>query len=380
MLTEAEIQLAKLIAMPTISDDTAANDMALDYIEKYVARRGMFCRRDRFDGHGTLLASSRKERLLTPKVLLAAHVDVMPGSQSLFALRKKDGLLLGRGVYDMKFSIAGYLQIIDELSSKNKLADYDLGLLITTDEEYGGRDGINGTDKLIKAGLKPEICILPDSTAPGWEVQKVAKGYWRFDVVAKGRTAHGSRPWEGDSATIKLIQGLHKIQDAFKNHGPLTDTLNIGKINGGEAYNIIPHYVTAGVEIRLASEDGYHRTRALVEQICQEHDLTYQDRAFSLPNHTDILHPHIQSYSDSVEKITGKRPVGFVSCGQSDQPYFAAIGTTCIVTCPEGGKHHSEEEWISHKSFLHFMPILHDYLEKTAKNPIKVVDREVTLV
>lgn len=378
MPTEAEIQLAKLIAMPTISDDIAANDKALDYIEKYVSKRGMFCRRDRFDGHGTLLASSRKDTLLTPKVLLAAHVDVMPGSQSLFTLRKKDGLLLGRGVYDMKFSIAGYLQIIDELSST--LADYDLGLLITTDEEYGSRDGINGTDKIIKAGLKPEICILPDSTAPGWEVQKVAKGYWRFDLVAKGRTAHGSRPWEGDSATIKLIQGLHKIQDAFKNHGPLTDTLNIGKINGGEAYNIIPHYVTAGVEIRLASEDGYHRSRALVDQICQEHDLTYQDRAFSLPNHTDIQHPHIQSYSDSVEKITGKRPTGFVSCGQSDLPYFAAIGTTCIVTCPDGGKHHSEEEWISHESFLNFIPILHDYLEKTAKNSVKVVDREVALV
>jgi succinyl-diaminopimelate desuccinylase len=202
--TEAEKQLATLVAMPTISDDIIANDMAMDYIQAYVAERGVYCKRYRFKGHSALLASTQPNNLLTPKVLLSGHTDVVTGDEGLFTLTAKGDKLFGRGVYDMKFALAGYLQIIDEL--KDNLSSYDLGLMITSDEEISSVS----VHELVKKGLKPQVCIMPDSTAPGWDIETVAKGFWRFDLIAEGRTAHGARPWEGESASLKTCPARTK--------------------------------------------------------------------------------------------------------------------------------------------------------------------------
>ena len=365
MKTEAEKQLAKLVSMPTISDDITANDMALDYIEGYITERGMHCQRHRYDGHGSLTASTRLTNAKTPTVLLAAHVDVMGGSEQMFTLRTVGDKLIGRGVYDMKFAIAGYLQLVNEL--KGRLHDYDFGIMITTDEEYGGRDNINSTPHLLKAGYRPKVCVVPDSTAPGWNIEKIAKGAWRFDLIAKGRTAHGSRPWEGESASFKLIHALHELKAMFANHGPATDTLNIGVIHGGETYNQIPSLMTASLEIRLVDETSYDRNVALIQALCKKHDIGYKDRIATLPLNTDLSDPVVYSFMQSIEAVTGNIPDGVISYGLSDAKYFSKAAVPCILSCPEGGGHHSENEWISRKSFLQFVPILKDYLGKTAR-------------
>lgn len=362
--TEAELLLAKLVSMPTISDDIIANDMALDFVEDYLKRRGMHCRRDRFDGHGTLLASTRKDNQLTPKVLLATHVDVMAASDEMFVLRKEGDKLIGRGVYDMKFSLAGYMQLVDDL--QGQLEKYDFCIMVTSDEEYGSVKGINGTRHLIEQGCKPEVCILPDSTAPGWNIETIAKGFWRFDLIAEGKSAHGSRPWEGESASFKLIHALHDVKTYFAEHGPATDTLNIGTIHGGETYNKIPSLMVAGVEIRLMHDESYDKIQAFLKELCAVHGITYKKQIMELPMRTDITSPLVKQYLDSVEEVTGKRPQPHTSFAASDGPYFNAIKVPCIISCPEGGMHHSEEEWISRESFLKFVPILHNYLNSVA--------------
>lgn len=378
METEAERQLAALVAMPTVTDDTDANDKALDYIEHYLQKRGMYTRRDRFDGHGTLLAATLPGRMLTPKVLLTAHVDVMAGSKRLFTLRQEGDKLLGRGVFDMKFSIAGYLQVIDEL--QHDLASYDLGVMITTDEELGGRDDVNGAHRLVELELRPEVCIMPDSTAPRWEVEVLAKGYWRFDLVAKGRTAHGSRPWEGDSASLKLVAALHELRGEFANHSVETDSLNIGVIHGGVTFNQVPDLMTASIEIRYVSHKNLKKIQLMVQNLCKKHGLEVRERILGPLVTTDLTHPLVAAYLDSVASVTGQRPTGFISCAASDAPYFFEKGINCIISCCDGGKHHSEDEWISRSSFIQFVPILRDYLEKTAKIPVKQVDRAAVLV
>src|SRR6266545_261535 len=267
METEAEKQLATLVSMPTMSDDIVANDMALDYIEQYFISCGLHCERNRFDGHGTLLASSRPDNAQNPTVLLAGHVDVMTGSDTLFKLRKKGDKLLGRGVYDMKFATAGYMQLASEL--RGQLDAYDFAILITTDEEYGNRDNINGTRQLLERGLRPSVCILPDSTAPGWEVERMAKASWRFDLIAKGISAHGSRPWEGESASFKLLHALQEIKAHFEGHGPETNTLNIAVIHGGETYNLIPDHMTAALEIRVINDEAYTVLLKIILDICK---------------------------------------------------------------------------------------------------------------
>lgn len=361
MKTEAEQQLATLVAMPTITDDFIANDMALDYVESYLSTRGMHCKRDRFKGHGTLLASTLSDNLLTPTVLLTAHCDVVTGGEELFALRRAGDKLLGRGVYDMKFSIAGYLQLVDEL--RGSLDNYDFGIMITSDEETGS-DGARG---LVGAGLRPKVCIMPDSTASGWDIETVAKGIWRFELIAKGRSAHGARPWEGESASLKLIHALYDLKTHFEGHNVNSDSLNVGMINGGHEYNVVPAEMVAAVEIRYLSKENLKQQRDMVKKLCAKHDVGIKQGALSSPVITDLDHPLVDSYVQSVKAVTGRQPQGIVSCAGSDAAPFYDRGINCILSCPVGGKHHTEDEWISRESFSQFVPILREYLEKTCR-------------
>lgn len=367
VMSKAIEYLSQLVSMSTITDDAPANELALDYMQHFVAKRGMHCQRYVFDGHGALLASTRPNNALCPTIILAGHTDVVVGNDNLFHLREEKDRLLGRGVYDMKFALAGYLQLIDEL--KDNLADYDFALMITTDEEYGGRDDINGTMRLVEQGCRPQACILPDAAAPGWNIEQLAKGFWRFDLVAKGKTAHGSRPWEGESASFKLIAALHEIKEAFRDHGPLTDTLNIGVIQGGETYNLIPNNMKAAVEVRFISHESQAELLNLIAAICQRHDISYHERVTGPAVTTDTSHPLVRLYADSVAQVTGRRPEAITSYAGTDSSYFAAVDVPCIVSCPQGGKHHSDEEWIDRESFLQFVPILREFLHRSAYQP-----------
>lgn len=359
--------LAKLVAIPTITDDIVANDMALDFIEHYLAERGMRTERFQLNGHGALVAASRPNNAKTPIVTLAAHTDVVGGSAQVFTLQKREGKLFGRGVYDMKGAIAAYLQTVDDLHRAGALAEYDFTIMITCDEEVN-KPGESSVGRLIAAGYRPQVAILPDSTAPGWQIEKIAKGWWRFDVIANGKSVHGSRPWEGESASFKLIQALHELKEHFKDQGPLTDSLNIGGIHGDGLYNQVPNRMLAKVEIRLVDDDSYDKNRALVEAICEKYDVIYSTFILIKPLRPILDHPLVEAYLDTVEGVVGTRPRPYISLGGSDGPYFTAAGIPCIISCPEGGKHHSDEEWVDRDSLAQFLPILRKYLNTVAKD------------
>jgi len=367
METEAEKQLAKLISIPTISTDIDTNDEALDYIETYLAKRGMSVRRERCKGHGIITAAVHPDDFLTPTVLLAAHVDVSPARKEQFTLRLVGDKYYGRGVFDMKFSIAGYMQLVDDLYRAGTLSDYDFAVMITADEEIGG----HSSDYMINSGVRPGVCVLPDSTAPDWRIETVAKGFWRFDLTAPGRLGHGAKPWEGDSASFRLIEALHELKKHFVEHGPTTDTLNISNIRGGHTYNVIPDEMTAMVEIRYLNKKTLAKQQAVVKKLCVKHGLRFEEFILCSAVATDLEHPLVNSYLDTVEKIVGRRPAEHMSFAATDAPYFFDQGIDCIISCCDGGGHHGEEEWISRKSFLQFVPILRDYLDRVAKKDTK---------
>ncbi len=356
--------LAKLVSMPTITDDTVANNLALDYLEDYFAQRSLHVERFESKGHGSLIATI-KPGTKQAKVMLYGHIDVVPASEQGFTLRRNGDKLFGRGVLDMKFAIAAYMRVVDQL--QERLDDYDFAIMITSDEEYGGRDGINSIPDLLAKGYRSEVCIMPDG-GRAWDVEAVAKGYWRFDLIATGRTAHGSRPWEGDSASLKLIQALHELRLKFKDHGPDTDTLNVGKIHGDGTYNQVPSTMTAQIEIRLATDEAYQTNKTFVDTLCQKYGLTTRTRTQQQPLRQNIGHPLLQAFMQSITEVTGHRSKPCLSLAASDASYFNDVGIPCALTYLPGGEHHSENEWISGKA-LEMMPeVILRYLDTVAKH------------
>ena len=351
---------ATLISHRTVSTDIAANAASLDYLEEFFASRKLHVKRFSFNGYGSLVATTREDNK-TPRVMLAAHLDVVPAPPELFTLRKENGRYLGRGVFDMKFAIASYMHVIDHL--QDNLDAYDIGIMITTEEETGGMDGVK---RLVEMGYKPDVCILPDG-ANDWQIETLAKGFLHVDVVAHGKTAHGSMPWDGDSATYKLVDLLAELKTYFKDQTLATNTLNIGLLEAGEARNQVPASAKASLDIRFVSmADRLHITTTL-DTLCSKYGATYHEELSGHPCINELDHPLIAPFAESIHTVTGLDVSGTISNGASDARFYAEVGIPCIIARPSGGGQHADHEWLDEQGYEQYHDVLVDYLNKIAR-------------
>ena len=311
------------------------------------------------NGFESLVATTRRTK--TPKVLLAAHLDVVPGDDALFSLKEKGGKYYGRGTYDMKFAIPAFLQVVDDL--QDKLQDYDFGIMITTDEEVSGE---NGTGWLVKQGYRPEVAVLPDG-GTDWNLETFAKGVWHITLNASGKSAHGSRPWEGDSAINKLLDGLSELRSLLDAENREASTINVGTISGGEVVNQIADHASAAVDIRIGRSQNIEALKKKVLEICKRNSLSAKTVAAEPPIINNLDTPLLSSFAASVEKVIGRKTKESMSFGSSDAKYFTALGIPCAIVRPEGGNLHGPDEWISKQGFFDLRKIVKDYIEREAR-------------
>ena len=339
-----------------------ANDEALDLIDRFLRDRGMYITRKDYRGYGALVATTRDTK--TPAVMLTAHLDVVPAGDHMFALREADGKLYGRGVLDMKSAIASYMAVADQL--QDRLEDYDFGIMITTDEETCAGAGVSS---FLADGFTPKAAILLDG-GYDWQLEATAKGAWIIHLQVTGKAAHGSRPWLGDSASIKLHELLSEVKSLFPNQDHDTNTLNISAMQAGvvgKATNQLPDSAEAMLDIRTVNADEHDRLRAAIQTLCKKYGAAMRIMAKVPPLVHDIQHPFLAAFIDSVAAHTGVRSTGILSLAASDAGDFLARGIPCAVTYPFGGGHHGGHEWIDREAFLQLRPILLDCLDRTAR-------------
>ncbi len=360
--------LRKLLAFRTIVGDEAATRQALDFVADFLAVRGMSVARfaPTATMHEALVATTRPTK--TPTIMLAAHLDVMPARDEQFTLRKQNDKLYGRGVWDMQEALAVYLQLVDEL--RGKLQDYDFGILITSDEELGGKDNISGFARLLEQGYIGSAYVLPDG-GEEWQLETFAKGYMHYTLEFHGKAAHGSRPWEGDNAIARLVDTLADLKSHFHGHGPDTDTINLGIVKGGEIVNKIPHYAVADIEMRLNDTDSSDKLRKLVETVCARHGAQPTPRAYFPPITNSLDNLYLQAFAASIHKVTGVANHGHKSYGGTDARFLSQRGIPCALVRPPGGDFHGANEWLSEAGFYQLKAVIGDFLKHMARHPDK---------
>ena len=350
--------LRGLIAMPTVTGDLAGNNLALDYIDNFLSSRGMHVRRKDYEDYGTLVATTHRTK--KPKVMLTAHLDVVPASESHFTMQRKDGKLYGRGVWDMKNAIASYMALVDEL--KDNLKAYDFGIMIFTDDE--GRD--LGVENMLEDGYSCEVSILPDGS-DDWQLESGAKGALYAKVKVAGKSVHGSRPWQGDSASLKLLHLLNELSEHFTEQAPHSDTLNIGRIRSGQTWNQLPENAEADVDIRSLTLEKQEQALALLKHLCKKYSANMEIVLRAMPVVHDFSNPYMHQFAASIERVIGIKNVGALSHGGSDANRFMRRDIPCVVFRPTGNGLHGENEWIDEQGYLQMRPVLKDYLEHVAR-------------
>lgn len=356
--------LRKLVELPTTNSNPAAINEALNFIEVYLAERGMLVERFEFNGVESLVATTKQTK--TPKVLLAAHVDVVDAPADQFKLGQENGNYTGRGVLDMKYAIAVYMQLVDDI--KDHLQDYDFGIMITGDEEVAGS---NGTGKLIEHGYRADVVVLPDAgeSHDNWKLERSAKGFVYKQVSANGVAVHGSLPWKGENAIYKLIDFASELRRQFPNQDQKGTTLNIGMIDGGLAPNQVPADATMTLDIRVPSLEESLRVETLLQELSKQYGVAVAELLPSgAPHRPDLNSQPFQIFHECFDAIvTDNKLVPADSFGASDARFFAAVDIPCLLVNPPGRGLHADYESVQVKGVNQFKDILKLYLDKMTK-------------
>ncbi len=211
-------RLEQLVSMyPKTSDQTKVKKL-LDNVGKQLSDLGFVVTPLEYNGVHSLYAHPKGSK--HSKLLLEGHIDVVPATNQPFRI---DGdKIFGRGSYDMLFGTACYLELLNEL--KDQIKDLNLGIMLTGDEEFGGFDGV---EKILEDGYTTDVCLLPDAGEGFGSLNIAAKGVYTMRIRVNGVAHHGSRPWEGDSATSKLIHLLTDVEVIFDTSSKKNSTITI---------------------------------------------------------------------------------------------------------------------------------------------------------
>jgi succinyl-diaminopimelate desuccinylase len=353
--------LAHLIAIPSVSGEEIPADEIIMYTATVLEKAGMHVTTFKNDSFPSLVATSIEDSK-HPKLLLAAHLDVVPADFDQFTLRQEAGRLYGRGTLDMKFAAACFLEAASQL--QEHMGELDFGIMLTTDEEVGGEHGVN---YLLQQGYRTDVCLLPDG-ANNWRVEAQAKGAWAIHAAARGKTGHGSQPWQGENAIEKIlgfIAELRRVIPPAKEH---TDTtMVVSMIEGGHALNQIPDFASVTLDLRFLGSSTRQELERIVQAAAIPHGVELATKMEAIPVELDLSLPALQVWEDIVEEVRGESNGNYaLSFGASDARYFTVYDIPTIVTYPEGEGLHSKEEWIGEKAFYQFYECVVAYVKAIA--------------
>ncbi|KAF4555359.1 Peptidase family M20/M25/M40-like protein 2 [Elsinoe fawcettii] len=186
-----------------------------------------------------------------PRLLITSHIDTVPPFIPYNTTSTKATTLIsGRGSVDAKGSVASMIIAANSLLDSVEITPNDFALLFVVGEETHG-DGMRAANKL---NLTPKSIIFGEPTEG--KLASGHKGIIVFDITARGKAAHSGYPWLGRSANQVLVRALNALLD-LEPTLPKSDrygvtTLNIGKITGGVAANVVAESASAKVAIRIA--------------------------------------------------------------------------------------------------------------------------------
>ena len=182
-----------------------------------------------------------------PYVTLSTHLDTVP---PFLPPTRDDHRLYGRGACDAKGIAASMLCAAERLRRDG----LSLALLFVIGEETT-HDGAHAADAWMKrTGFISRALVNGEPTESTLALG--TKGAMRFTIRAQGEAAHSAYPHLGKSATRDLVHLLAEIDALVLPRDELLGetTINIGRLSGGVADNVVAPSAEARLMARLVTE------------------------------------------------------------------------------------------------------------------------------
>lgn len=362
---ELKSLLGDLVKFPTIAGDNPTAKAALDWIKFQLRELPLYIHEYEHQGFPSVVFTTRQTK--HPKVLLVAHIDVVPAPVEMFSMKEKNGHYIGRGVFDMKQATAIYMKLMLELG--DNLPNYDFGVMLTSDEEVTGEAGVGYLVDHI--GWRTDVVINLDAIG-NWTIEEKAKGFTRYAFESTGTAGHGSRTWMAQNAIVPLMACLQEIATHFPPepcgdnlHGH--NTINIAVINGGTVTNQVPDHATAEIDIRFMPGQTVDDFTALVQDVVAKYPTITARHMWGGNPVNSPANDYSRLMELLIAKVAGAKAKYVLSHGGSDCRFFADHGIPTILTGPPGGGHHSDDEWIDIKGCEQLYRITSEFIREIAR-------------
>jgi glutamate carboxypeptidase len=189
------------------------------------------------------------------RVLLSIHLDtVYPADSDFQDVRRDEKKMYGPGVADAKGGIAVLVTALGALEryvADSGQSDIGWHVLLNPDEEIGS---IGSSELLRQAASKNHVGLLFEPALPDGQLAGERKGTANFQIACRGRSAHSGRDFtQGRNAVVAAAEVATRIH-ALNGQWPDV-TLNVGRIDGGGAANMVPDRAVVRVNVRYRDKD-----------------------------------------------------------------------------------------------------------------------------
>ncbi|MBQ8870003.1 MAG: M20 family metallopeptidase [Alphaproteobacteria bacterium] len=303
-------------------------------------------------------------------VLVLGHIDVVPAPDDMFIPNIKDGKIFGRGTLDMKSFVAVALNSLYHVI-KTKL-NIKFGFIFSTDEETGSKSTKAFLEKFPNLNAK----IVLDNDVGG-DITKIVtrcKNPVFIKIISKGKSVHGSTPWDGIDANENLLKVWQKIRNIYPYYSSnginptnkWIDTVHFAKIKGGEVSNVIAENAEALLDFRLTETSSVENLCSNLNN-CMEEGTHYEIVSASTAVVMDENNKYIQAYKEYAQNVLNKSIDFEYIGGATDSREFAQKGAIVIMHSGTGDGMHAKDEYVEVRSIEQLSKIQIGFLEKLAK-------------
>jgi succinyl-diaminopimelate desuccinylase len=350
----------RILAERLIRYDTSRPDgivAAAGFIKGWLESRDIEVHDQEHNGLPVLVAEVGPAAEAAPCVILHGHVDVVPGRPEQFEPRLDGDQLIGRGAYDMKGGLAAMMCALKDVEQQEHVR---VRFMCVPDEESEEIDE-RSTDLMVKRGVSGDFAITGEPT--NMHIGVEAKGVLAMRIEVQGRAAHSSTPWLGDNAILKAVDVFRAIESLpfSRESSEMFDrpSINLGRIEGGDALNKVPDACTMAVDVRyLPGQDPAE----IMAQVGEIPGITVTRTFIYPPVTVSRTHPYVRALREAVSRSTRGEVMSVGRDGASDAAAFIEAGIPAVEFGPVGAGHHGPEEWVSLSSLVRYRRALGDFV------------------
>ena len=346
--TISEVSLAKdLVKCQSV---TPKDDGAINIVAKNLKKLGFKCQIMEFQEKGTAKIKNLYARIgkSSPNFCFAGHTDVVPvGDLKSWTVNPFGGViknqkLIGRGVSDMKGSIACFISAVSEFLKKNKKLKGSISFLITGDEET---IAINGTqkviEKLIEKKEKIDFCIVGEPTNEnklGDMIKIGRRGSITGHLTILGTQGHVAYSYTYNNPStiiVEILNNIKKLKLDSGNKDFQPSNLEVTKITiDNTADNVVPAEAKASFNIRFnnlhTSSSLKKKLNKIFSSITKKSKANYKIK-YNVSGESFLTKPSKTVYmiKNVIKKSTKINPVLSTTGGTSDARFIKKIAP-CI--------------------------------------------------